>query len=288
MKVCCIENCTALCEPNRRYCREHRLQRAREQASARYRKSGGRKYVCTCFMCGRVFNGWRKSSKFCSLECSRAYNKQYAASRDHYSVSHGGPGCTFLHRRIAELGLGRQLTYDEVVHHIDGDKYNNEPHNLSVLSRRDHALLHNAITDQLHEQAPVTEEQVKHVYQKVFEAYCRSGFGVERIPDTDALRALATRTTRERIYKGTTRCKAQTPTKPPRLQHASKQRPRKCEHPTKEELQTLVWSMPSTHIAAHYGVSDTAVAKWCAQYQIEKPGRGYWSKAAAAHSQCEV
>lgn len=48
-----------------------------------------------------------------------------------------------LHRHIAESILGRKLLPTEVVHHIDRDKQNNDPHNLLVLSQAEHARLHN-------------------------------------------------------------------------------------------------------------------------------------------------
>lgn len=55
-------------------------------------------------------------------------------------------------------------------------------------------------------------------------------------------------------------------------------RQRKVEWPTKEKLYELVWSIPSKKIAEIYGVSDTAIVKWCIFYGIEKPSRGYWQK----------
>ncbi len=42
------------------------------------------------------------------------------------------------HRIIAEQILGRYLTSDEVVHHIDGDRANNEKQNLYPTSRAGH------------------------------------------------------------------------------------------------------------------------------------------------------
>lgn len=47
------------------------------------------------------------------------------------------------HRRIAEVILGRPLKKGEVVHHIDGNKLNNNPINLEVLpSRKEHVKKH--------------------------------------------------------------------------------------------------------------------------------------------------
>lgn len=57
-----------------------------------------------------------------------------------------------LHRLIAERKLGRSLKPNEVVHHIDGNKYNNDPDNLCVMSRSEHAKLH--LTGR-----PIPEEQ---------------------------------------------------------------------------------------------------------------------------------
>ena len=47
---------------------------------------------------------------------------------------------------------------------------------------------------------------------------------------------------------------------------------------TREELERLVWEKSTTEIAKELGVSDTAIAKRCKSFGIEKPGRGYWAK----------
>ena len=46
------------------------------------------------------------------------------------------------HRYIVEKQLGRKLTRDEVVHHIDHNKTNNHLSNLKVMSKTDHARYH--------------------------------------------------------------------------------------------------------------------------------------------------
>jgi 5-methylcytosine-specific restriction endonuclease McrA len=57
---------------------------------------------------------------------------------------------------------------------------------------------------------------------------------------------------------------------------------RKVERPHKEELEKLVWEMPTMQLAKRFGVSDVALAKWCKHYGISKPPRGYWMKQKAA------
>jgi hypothetical protein len=56
---------------------------------------------------------------------------------------------------------------------------------------------------------------------------------------------------------------------------------RKVTRPTKEELKTLLWEIPTQRLAEKYGVSDVAISKWAKAYKIEKPPRGYWAKKAA-------
>lgn len=46
------------------------------------------------------------------------------------------------HRLVAERAIGRKLHPKEHVHHIDGNKTNNDPINLMVLTAKEHAKLH--------------------------------------------------------------------------------------------------------------------------------------------------
>lgn len=47
-----------------------------------------------------------------------------------------------LHRYIMELHLKRELLPHEIVHHIDGDKWNNAISNLELTNRKDHVKMH--------------------------------------------------------------------------------------------------------------------------------------------------
>ena len=46
------------------------------------------------------------------------------------------------HRVVAERMLGRALKHGEIVHHKDGNKHNNDPANLEVMTQAEHARLH--------------------------------------------------------------------------------------------------------------------------------------------------
>jgi len=47
-----------------------------------------------------------------------------------------------VHRTVAEKKIGGKIGRGRVVHHKDGNKQNNRPSNLRVMSRSEHSSLH--------------------------------------------------------------------------------------------------------------------------------------------------
>lgn len=64
---------------------------------------------------------------------------------------------------------------------------------------------------------------------------------------------------------------------PPCAQQAS----RRTRRPSKKVLKKLVWAQPVSTVARKFKVSGNAVHKWCKQYGIKTPPRGYWQKKNA-------
>ena len=52
-----------------------------------------------------------------------------------------------LHRYLMEQKLKRKLSFNEVVHHVNGDKFDNRIENLEVLSRSEHMKKHPEILE---------------------------------------------------------------------------------------------------------------------------------------------
>lgn len=51
-------------------------------------------------------------------------------------------GAVYYHRHVASIKLGRWLEHDEIAHHVDENKVNNNPGNIEILSEIEHKRKH--------------------------------------------------------------------------------------------------------------------------------------------------
>lgn len=50
---------------------------------------------------------------------------------------------------------------------------------------------------------------------------------------------------------------------------------------SREELHRLVWTLPGTHLARKFGISDVGLHKVCRRLDVPRPPPGWWAKKAA-------
>lgn len=157
-----------------------------------------------------------------------------------------GVGKVYVHRYVMAKHLNRMLESNEHVHHKDENKTNNDITNLELLNSSIHARLHH-----------IEQGKSYSVITKVC-SNCGTSFQLDH---------------KRRDKPGVTCsdfCRG--------MFH------RKFNI-SKEELQELVWSMPTTEVAKIYGVSDKAIEKRCKLLGVNKPPRGYWIKVKAGKIQ---
>lgn len=112
-----------------------------------------------CKTCKKSFTGRDKDgvrARYCSRKCHfRDINHgehQVKAGKQGalYAISKRGSGKVgyikelgkHQHRRVVEKIIGRKLRSDEIIHHKDHNKHNNDPSNLQIVTRSEHARIH--------------------------------------------------------------------------------------------------------------------------------------------------
>lgn len=124
------------------------------------KRFGGRLDITkVCTKCGSEFHPWSLEQEFCSRQCwlklhnnperNRKVAQETAEYRGDLLRYSDGDRSSYKkrngrheHRIVMEQKLGRPLTPNDIVHHIDGDIHNNHPDNLELTTRADHAKHH--------------------------------------------------------------------------------------------------------------------------------------------------
>lgn len=147
-------------------------------------------------------------------------------------------GYVYTHVLVAEEKLGRLLTEEECVHHIDRDRFNNSPDNIIVFKTvADHSAFHSGVEKVL--DGDVWWCPSKCIDHKDLCPVCGQNY-----KDDDARMCLECWNKQRRETFGDKKC------------------------PEREVLKRQIRIMTFTEIAQEYGVSDNAIRKLCKFYNL--------------------
>ena len=151
-------------------------------------------------------------------------------------------GYVYEHIVIAEKYNGTPLKDDEVIHHLDGVRDNNQYANLLILTREQHGRLH----AWLNAGAPGIER-----FRKNGENSLKS----KVVPNRFCMRCAETLQDKQQTFCSDA---------------CYNMYNRRVERPSKTQLEADIKNMSIVKVGSKYGVSDNAIRKWMKSYGITK------------------
>lgn len=148
-------------------------------------------------------------------------------------------GYVYEHIYLVEIELGRSLTPDEIVHHLDEDRSNNRLQNLLVILRSMHRRLHAWIDKGAASLEIGCENGVNSGNSKACNAFCK-------VCDITLQEG--------QEYYCSNSCRAVDN--------------RVVDRPSRDALANDISSMSMSAIGRKYGVSDNAIRKWARSYSL--------------------
>lgn len=174
-----------------------------------------------------------------SLRILNGYRVVYCPEHPKSMKSDNWDGYIYEHIKIAEEYLGRPLSSDEVVHHLDEDRSNNRTENLLILLRSEHMKLHSWMKSCVTNGKPLDDNRMNSKKSKA--TTCEEcGISLQN--------------------KQTKYCS---------LECRDVGTSRKSKIPSKSELEELLDAKTSyLALGRRYGVCDNAVRKWARKYGL--------------------
>lgn len=171
--ICQIEGCGGFVM-GKNLCNKHYLRYKRygspfkfsPKAPAQRDKNARKVFSLTCLQCGKIIDNPTYTRKYCSWQCAGLANRNSFIIKKGYKKilipNHpraDKKGYVFEHILILNEKMGRPLNAGEVCHHIDCNKLNNHPDNLTVFISNSEHITHHFLTQNVADQ-----DEVYHSY----------------------------------------------------------------------------------------------------------------------------